>query len=407
MARLSFFDRAGRSRTTVLGGLFADIREAARQESDGTMHSVDVIVSGHLCLDLIPQMDSVPLAELASPGRMFETGPLAISTGGAVSNTGLALHKLGVPVGLMASVGSDLLGELIIAFLNSRDPALSELITVMRGQGSSYTVVMSPEKADRIFFHYPGTNHEFGVDDVQYSLLTEAKIFHMGYPPILPRLLSNEGEGLAHMYRRAKEAGVITSLDMTLPDLLGPSGRVDWRSVLARTLPQVDIFVPSLEETLFMLRREIYNRGAAYWRSILSADLLGSITDELLTMGAAIAGLKLGDRGIYLKTADTDRVRRLMRLPIDVDQWAGISVWHPAFAVEVAGTTGAGDSAYAGLLAALLNGFAPEQAARWACAVGACNVETFDATSGVRTWLETEQRLERGWAVREELIPGF
>ena len=58
---------------------------------------------------------------------------------------------------------------------------------------------MSPEKADRIFFHYPGTNREFGVDDVQYHLLTEARIFHMGYLPILPRLLSNEGEGLTEM----------------------------------------------------------------------------------------------------------------------------------------------------------------------------------------------------------------
>lgn len=62
----------------------------------------DVIVSGHMCLDLLPDMRDVPLDGMASPGRLFEIGALEMSTGGAVSNTGLALHKLGIDVGLMA-----------------------------------------------------------------------------------------------------------------------------------------------------------------------------------------------------------------------------------------------------------------------------------------------------------------
>lgn len=40
---------------------------------------------------------------------------------------------------------------------------------------------------------------------------------------------------------------------------------------------------------------------------------------------------------------------------------------------------GAGDAAYAGLLAAMLRGLPPQAAAEMACAVGACCVEAPDA----------------------------
>ena len=71
----------------------------------------EIIVSGHLCMDLIPEMAHVPLDELATPGRIFAVGPLVMSTGGAVSNTGMDLHRLGIDVRLMASVGGDPLGR--------------------------------------------------------------------------------------------------------------------------------------------------------------------------------------------------------------------------------------------------------------------------------------------------------
>ena len=35
----------------------------------------------------------------------------------------------------------------------------------------------------------------------------------------------------------------------------------------------------------------------------------------------------------------------------------------------------------------------------WACAVGACNVEATDATSGIQNWEATQRRLDSGWEV--------
>jgi sugar/nucleoside kinase (ribokinase family) len=369
--------------------------------------AIDVIVSGHLCLDLIPSMEHVSSQKLTTPGRMSEVGPISVSTGGAVSNTGLALHRLGVNVRLMATVGDDLIGQMIIAYLNDRDEALSRFISVQNGQPGSYTVVLSPEHADRTFLHCTGTNRAFGIDDIDFSLLAQARIFHLGYPPVLPRLIADEGRELRALYERAKTTGVGTSMDMTLPDPQGSSGQIVWPRVLKHVLPYVDVFLPSVEEILFMMRRADYDAWEGKVLPHLTAAYLHTLAAELLDMGAVIVGFKLGEMGLYLRTADAARFDRLRKLSLDAAAWADVELWTPAYEVEVAGTTGAGDSAYAGFLAALLHGLSPLKAMRWACAVGACNVEAVDSTSGVRSWPETQVRMEAGWPTRRERLPGL
>jgi len=353
-------------------------------------------------------MDHIRLSELPAPGHLFEVGPMSFSTGGAVSNTGLALHKLGVNVALMSNVGDDLISRLILAFLESRDPSLTQYIRAKSGQASSYTLVLSPERVDRIFLHCTGTNAAFTSHDLDYKVIAQAKMLHLGYPPLLPALTLDGGQELSRLFERAKTVGVITSLDTSLPDTAGSVSQVDWRNVLARTLPFVNIFVPSLEEILFMLRPEDYVRWYKEPLAHVTAAYLDNLADELLQMSrAAVVGFKLGEFGIYLCGAQKDRFTSLRRLPIDPAAWAERRVWHPAFKVKVAGTTGAGDSAYAGLLTAILKGLSLEDAARWACAVGACNVEAVDATSGIQNWEATQRRLDLGWEVMGFRPQGF
>ena len=368
---------------------------------------VDVIVSGHLCLDLIPNMEHVALDALTKPGQLYEVGELSISTGGAVSNTGLALQRLGIAVRLMASVGDDLTGRLIIAALRDRDPLLAELITLQEGRSSSYSVILSPQKTDRVILHNAGANRVFGADSVDVELLSQARIFHLGYPPILPRLIVHEGKELTELYRRVKETGVVSSMDMSLPDPQGASGRVNWAQILQNALPYVDIFIPSIEEILLMLRRSDYEQWYGDVLSHLDHAYLERLAAELIDMGVVIAGFKLGEMGFYIQCADAEHFERLERLPINVANWAGRSEWSPAYKVDVVGTTGAGDSAYAGFLAALVHGVDASDAVRWACAVGACNVEAADATSGVREWEATRERMEAGWPQHGVRLPGI
>jgi len=201
--------------------------------------------------------------------------------------------------------------------------------------------------------------------------------------------------------REARRRGLYTSLDMALPDPASEAGQMDWRDLLQRVLPSVDAFLPSIEETLYMLDRARYDElrarhGMAGVIEGVDAALLTRLSGELLSWGARIVGLKLGDQGFYLRTAQALGNVSLLN-PAD---WADRELLVPCFQTAVAGTTGAGDATIAGLLTALLTRIAPEAAIRSAVAVGAYSVEHVDATSGVHSWAEIQQRLRTDWATR-------
>jgi hypothetical protein len=47
--------------------------------------AIDVVVAGHICLDIIPQFmpgRGSDLSAYLSPGRLSEVGPMTLSTGG-------------------------------------------------------------------------------------------------------------------------------------------------------------------------------------------------------------------------------------------------------------------------------------------------------------------------------------
>lgn len=364
------------------------------------------VVAGHICLDVIPSLDHLPEGKFSSlflPGHIISTGPATFSTGGPVSNTGLALFRLGVPARLIAKVGADPFGKIVRGLVESFDPALVGGLVSAPDQSTSYSVIVSPPGIDRIFLHCPGANDTFCADDIDYTLAAEAGLFHFGYPPIMRRMYQDGGTELAEVFRRAKATGVTTSLDMAFPDPSSEGGQVDWRAILKAALPYVDIFLPSIEELLFMLRRDNYDLllQCATQGDILSEitpGLLSSLAQELMGMGAKIVVIKMGYRGSYLRTAGREVLAGMGRaVPSCPQAWANQELWAPCFKVNVVGTTGSGDATIAGFLSALLRDFTPRQAITAAVAVGACNVEAADALSGIRPWDETSARVKSGW----------
>jgi sugar/nucleoside kinase (ribokinase family) len=217
---------------------------------------------------------------------------------------------------------------------------------------------------------------------------------------------------MIELFRRVRETGVTTSLDMTMPDPAGPSGQVDWRAIMERCMPLVNLFLPSVEEWLFMVDRPRFDELSA---SASGADLLAALQPSeiralgktAIDMGSKIVVLKLGERGIYMRTAD-DLSRMGRGSPVDLPAWCGRELWSPCFVPDtLVGTTGAGDATIAGFLAAMLRGASPERALTIAAAVGACNVEAADALSGVRSWQETLARVDAGWARATMVLPGW
>lgn len=348
---------------------------------------------------------------LVLPGRLTHVGKAQLATGGAVSNTGLALHRLGIKTRLLGKIGDDLFGRIILEILSQRDPQLAQGMIVDKESPSSYTIVLSAPGHDRSFLHCEGANDSFSAADVDIATFTDATLFHFGYPPIMRCIYADGGLALATLLQQIKAAGIATSLDTAHVDVDTPAGQIDWRAYLARVLPHVDFFLPSLDEIFFMLERERFQAMAATMKVGAhhaiegGIALLQALATTLLDMGVAVVGLKLGEQGIYLRTTDDPtRLHRLGKVTLS-ESWLNRELLAPAFAVETVGTTGAGDCAVAGFLAALLRGLGPEAALTAAAGAGACNVEVADAISGIPTWETLQARIYADWPRRQLQIP--
>lgn len=385
-----------------------------------TAFKPEALVVGHICLDIIPTFltGAKTLGELLVPGKLINVGDAVMGTGGAASNTGLALHRLGFATGIAGKVGDDIFGGVILDLLRRASPRLADNMIIAKGEGTSYSIVISPPGIDRLFLHAPATNDTFGESDLPDASLEGVRLVHFGYPPLMRKFYVDDGEELKTLFARARAKGATTSLDMARPDPDGPSGRVDWPSFFRNVLPTVDVFLPSVDELIYMLDRNRFDALSARaaggnLAAFLEIDEIRDLADSLLAMGAAMVCLKLGDEGFYLKTAsDPERLASASigaAAPRDAAAWCDREITTACRRVEPVGTVGAGDCTIAGFLGALLKGLSPDKAVSMATAVGGASVESRDATGGVPPWEEVERRLAAGWprTSRRLAAPGW
>lgn len=359
-----------------------------------------VMVAGHLCLDISPTFTTYGkynLADIFSPGKLTTVGKATLSTGGPVSNTGLALAKLGVDVVLNGKIGADEFGRIIRNMIGEQRAGT---LKIVEGESSSYTIVLAPPGIDRFVLHNPATNDTFGPEDINYELAQQCILFHFGYPPLMKRMYENEGSELAEIYKQVKNLGVTTSLDMAMPDPTAPSGQVDWIRILEKTLPHVDIFTPSLEEISFMVDRTLFEKRKDQTKGgdpvlAYKPEDCTSISTRLLSMGAKIIAIKCGIRGLYLRTAGGEQIAKVgSDRPKDVAVWADRELWASTFKADnFCSALGAGDATIAGFLCGFLRGFSPLDTLLIANTVGWQNVQAVDALSGIGDWPTTLQLL--------------
>ena len=362
---------------------------------------MDIIVAGHICLDIIPDW-RIGSIKTIIPGHILEMSGLKLSTGGAVANTGITLKKLGIGTTLLGKIGSDSFGKVILEILQKEGKALVENMIISKDEISSYTIVLNPPDTDRVFLHYPGPNHTFNANDIPYEKIKSGRIFHFGYPPLMKKFYENAGEELVKIFRRVRKMNIITSLDMAMPDPESPAGKIDWYKFFKNVLPIVDIFMPSIDELLFMLRPEKYNKIIKN-RYRFDLKLLNQLSEQLTDYGTSVVVIKLGNQGLYLRTHKIEK-SNVSRI-INPSQWNYRQLLSPCFATEVKGTTGTGDATIAGFLSQLLDGREPEKSITLATAVGTCCVEAVDATGGIRPLPEVISRINSGWERLSLSIP--
>ena len=222
------------------------------------------------------------------------------------------------------------------------------------------------------------------------------------------RMYDDGGKNLAAIFRRAKDAGATTSCDMALPDPVSEAGQAPWSEILDRLLPHVDVFLPSVEEALFMTDSDTFMqmRMANPGRDLIDVLTPGDfsrIAGELLQKGAKMTALKAGHRGFYFRSSKLTEMGRVR--PPSLEAWSNRELWCPAFEPPRFGSaTGSGDSSIAGFLAALLRGLSIEKTLRAATCLGWQNVQVLDALSGIGTWEQTQQQLDLRLPVLEPNI---
>lgn len=366
-----------------------------------------VIVAGHICLDITPDLSKVPegkFQSLLQPGRMVQTGGFSLNGGGAVSNTGLTMHKLGVPTWLIAKIGDDLYGEALQEILRKEGSGLGDGLIIDPSAPTSLTLILNPPKFDRSFLHFHGANDTFYASDLPRAVLEQADLFHFGYPSLMRSVFRGGGEELVSILQRARRAGLTTSLDFSLPDPTSPAGGVDWGDFLENVLPYTDIFLPSIEELTFLLMRERYEAlcqsSPGSFVDCVPTSLVRELGGMVLAQGVKAVLIKLGARGVYLRTGNADAWQKTGRgLDGITPEWHEREMRMPAFKVKVLGTTGAGDAAVGGFLASVLQGADPKTALILAAAAGACAVESPERIRDMPAWEALLARVKKGWEV--------
>lgn len=374
---------------------------------------IKAIAAGHICIDFTPPFECEKCSridELFAPGKLLKVGPAFFHPGGAVVNTGLAMKILGADVTLMGKVGNDAFGKMILNIL--RGYGANEWIITDAKSSTSYTVVIAVPGIDRIFLHNPGANDTFSADDIDYSACGDSSLFHFGYPPLMKKMYESEGRELTEIFRKTKSKGCITSLDMAAIDEASDAAKADWIKILSDTLPYVDFFMPSIEETCFMLDKKKYCElqekasGKDVTKIISLKNDVAPLAESLLGMGCKLVLIKCGSAGFYYKTADRKAFAELKeRIGLEFSGFAGKEGFERSFVPDaVVSGTGAGDTTIAAFLAAVIRGFSFEKCIALASATGACCVASLDALDGLKSFEELEAKISGGWR-KQNLLP--
>jgi sugar/nucleoside kinase (ribokinase family) len=307
--------------------------------------TIDCVLCGSCVVDILVR--PVPLDIPIGGGRLFQADPIEVTTGGIVSNAGIALARLGMRVTAFSYVGRDDWAVVIQRKLMQEGVDVQHLMT-HPSAATSTTAVMVDPSGERSFAHCVGapklmTKATF-LDHL--DLFAGSRMTLVGYYSLMPNLEPDLAEVLAAI----RQTGCQTALDAA-----GDGGGMQ---PLDRILPHLDVYVPSRAEAIHQTGQSDPQRMLEVYRECGAPGLLG---------------IKLGAEGALLSPADGEFVEIPAVVP-------------PGKIVD---TTGAGDAFYAGLLCGLLRGMQAADAGRLAAAVGACCVTGLGASAGLRSYNET------------------
>jgi sugar/nucleoside kinase (ribokinase family) len=285
-------------------------------------------------------------------GRPVETIPpgqgsvrlteIRATAAGTAAGPAVDLAKLGASVRVLGALGDDLLGDIVAAAMARHGVDTTGLVRKKEAQTSATILPIRPN-GERPALHVPGATRLFTPADIDQEHVKGSRALLIGAPDALAGMT---GEELADVAKAAKGHGALVAVDVLHP------GRPQDLERLAPLLAQADWFLPNADQLLALTGQ---------------ASLEDAVKD-VLRLGTQGVAVTQGADGCLLATQPGCARERL-----------------PALAVEVVDTTGCGDGFTAGMLAGLLLGTAPADAAWLGIACGSLVATGLGSDAGIES----------------------
>ena len=250
---------------------------------------MDVVAIGELLIDFTC---------LSTDGEGYPT--MAAHPGGAPANFLAALAKFGAKTALLGKVGQDAFGHMLVQTLRSAKIETKGIV-MSEDVFTTLAFVTLDESGDRkfSFARKPGADTCITYEELDLSLIDEAKVFHFGTLSLTdePARTATQ-KAVAY----AKEKGKIVTFD---PNLRKPLWKdlADAKTQMLWGLAQADVVKISDEEVEFLFAMDVAE-GAQYILDTCGVNLVfvtcgaaGCYYQNAITKGhmSSLSGIKVVD----------------------------------------------------------------------------------------------------------------
>lgn len=304
-------------------------------------------------MDVITIGETMVLFTPDKPGPIRHANLFTMKFGGAESNVAIGLSRLGHKAGWISRVSDDEFGRAVLSFIRGEGVDVSTVSIDKDHPTGVYFKELRRLNDVRVHYYRKGSAaSHLTPDDIDESYISKAKYIHL--TGITPALSDSSMQTMERVIEIAKNHHVKVVFDPNYRKKLWDSHLA--RKTLLRFVSQADIVLPGILEGEFLFGKSQPEE----------------IAKEFLSMGPSLVVLKLGSKGAWYFTKESNKLV-------------------PGFQVEqVVDPVGAGDGFAAGFLSGVIRELSIEDAVKIGNAVGALVTMTNGDVEGLPDYKEIE-----------------
>jgi sugar/nucleoside kinase (ribokinase family) len=322
--------------------------------------------AGNWILDITKKIDTYPQEDTLANILSQET-----NNGGAAYNVLKDLSKLGAPFPLhgIGLIGNDEAGRSVLE--DCRHMGINtDGIQIIPSVNTSYTdVMLVKDTGRRTFFHHRGANAFLDIPHFNFET-HPTRILHLGYLLLLDKLdefLNINKTGAAIVLEKAKEIGIITSVDLVSES----SDR--FKKIVSPSLPFIDILFLNEYEASKLTGHDLIStdRNQHEFKKVLKKILNGGVIQWVI--------LHFPEGALALHRDGQILYQGSLRMPEN----------------HIVGTTGAGDAFAAGVLFGIHEGWSMEKCLKLGVASAASSLTHASCSEGILNYRDCLGLIEK------------